>query len=99
MNDKVMYEGNWKCAGCGTPITKLPFEPRNTENLKCIDCFKKNADKAPMRKSFNNGERPKHEGNWKCGKCGRAITSLPFKPNPERLDQLKCLDCFKAERA
>lgn len=39
--ERKMYSGDWKCAGCGAAITELPFEPRNTENLKCIDCFKK----------------------------------------------------------
>ena len=39
--DRKMYEGNWTCSGCGAPITQLPFEPRDTTNLKCIDCFKK----------------------------------------------------------
>lgn len=38
--ERKMFEGNWTCSGCGNAITKLPFEPRNTENLKCIDCFK-----------------------------------------------------------
>lgn len=27
--------------GSGTAITELPFEPRDTSNLKCLDCFKK----------------------------------------------------------
>jgi len=35
------FEGDWKCSACGTPITSLPFKPYNTENLLCIDCFKK----------------------------------------------------------
>ncbi len=39
--DKPRVEGNWKCATCGTDITSLPFTPRDTSNLKCIDCFKK----------------------------------------------------------
>ena len=38
--DRPMFEGNWTCAGCNGAITKLPFEPRDTTNLKCIDCFK-----------------------------------------------------------
>ena len=95
--DRKMYDGNWKCAGCGAPITKLPFEPKSTENLKCLDCFKKSADRAPMKRGGGDGAM--HEGDWKCGKCSKPINKLPFKPNPERLDQLKCIDCFKAERA
>jgi len=34
------FEGNWQCAGCGGSITSLPFNPRDTSNLKCLDCFK-----------------------------------------------------------
>lgn len=37
---RKMYEGDWHCANCGAAITQLAFEPRNTSNLKCIDCFK-----------------------------------------------------------
>jgi CxxC-x17-CxxC domain-containing protein len=33
--------GNWQCASCGAAITSLPFTPRDTSNLKCIDCFKR----------------------------------------------------------
>ncbi len=39
--DRPRVEGNWPCSGCGTTITSLPFTPRDTSNLKCIDCFKK----------------------------------------------------------
>ena len=39
--DKPKFEGDWKCAGCGETIASLPFSPRDTSNLKCIDCFKK----------------------------------------------------------
>lgn len=38
--DRPMFEGNWTCSGCGNAITKLPFQPRDTTNLKCMDCFK-----------------------------------------------------------
>jgi len=40
--EKPKYSGNWSCSGCGNAITSLPFEPRNTSNLKCLDCFKAN---------------------------------------------------------
>ena len=40
-NERPKFSGEWKCSGCGNPITSLPFEPRNTSNLKCLDCFKK----------------------------------------------------------
>lgn len=39
--ERTMFEGDWKCAGCGGTISKLPFQPRDTSNLKCIDCFQK----------------------------------------------------------
>ena len=39
--DRPRFEGNWQCSTCGTAITSLPFEPRDTSNLKCVDCFKK----------------------------------------------------------
>lgn len=38
--EKKRFEGDWSCAGCGGAITSLPFNPRDTSNLKCIDCFK-----------------------------------------------------------
>ncbi len=38
---KPRVEGNWTCSGCGGAITSLPFNPRDTSNLKCLDCFKK----------------------------------------------------------
>lgn len=40
VSDKPKFEGDWKCSSCGNAITSLPFQPRSTENLKCIDCFK-----------------------------------------------------------
>jgi len=39
--EKSKFTGDWKCASCGGTITSLPFTPRDTSNLKCIDCFKK----------------------------------------------------------
>lgn len=38
--EKPKFEGNWQCAQCGGSITSLPFQPRRTDNLKCLDCFK-----------------------------------------------------------
>lgn len=38
--EKPKFTGEWKCAGCGATITSLPFQPRDTSNLKCLDCFK-----------------------------------------------------------
>ena len=39
--EKPKVAGSWQCATCGAAITSLPFTPRDTHNLKCIDCFKK----------------------------------------------------------
>ena len=42
--EKPKFEGDWKCAGCGGSISSLPFQPRDTSNLKCIDCFKRSKE-------------------------------------------------------
>jgi CxxC-x17-CxxC domain-containing protein len=39
--EKNRVAGNWTCAECGGAITSLPFVPRTTNNLKCLDCFKR----------------------------------------------------------
>lgn len=39
-SEKPRFSGNWECAGCGAAISSLPFQPRDTSNLKCLDCFK-----------------------------------------------------------
>ena len=39
-SEKPTFTGDWKCSVCGGAITSLPFEPRSTEGLKCIECFK-----------------------------------------------------------
>lgn len=39
-SQKPSFTGDWKCSGCGAAITSLPFQPRSTNNLKCLDCFK-----------------------------------------------------------
>lgn len=38
---KARVEGNWQCSGCSAAITSLPFTPKDTGNLMCIDCYKK----------------------------------------------------------
>jgi len=43
----------------------------------------------------NSGERQMFEGNWKCGKCGAPITKLPFQPDPARLSQITCRECYQ----
>ena len=39
--ERPKNSGNWQCASCGASISSLPFTPRDTSNLKCIDCFKR----------------------------------------------------------
>ena len=54
--------------------------------------------------AFNNDQnrggfqRPMFKGDWKCSKCGAAITELPFEPDPSRLGQLLCRDCHREKR-
>ena len=36
--------------------------------------------------------------NIKCKDCGKAITQLPFQPDPARLDTLRCQDCMRTFR-
>jgi len=43
-------------------------------------------------------EKKLFKGNWKCAKCGKEITELPFEPSPDRLDSLYCRDCYRPKR-
>jgi len=54
-----------------------------------------------MSDSYNNSftPRPMVKGNWKCAECGKEITQLPFEPQEDRLDTLKCIDCHRASRS
>ncbi|MBI5465803.1 MAG: hypothetical protein HY974_00770 [Candidatus Kerfeldbacteria bacterium] len=36
--------------------------------------------------------------NIKCADCGAAITELPFQPDPNRLNTLRCRDCLRKSR-
>lgn len=38
--ERQKFTGDWSCSGCGGSISSLPFQPRDTSNLKCLDCFK-----------------------------------------------------------
>lgn len=84
--EKKMFQGDWVCSGCSKSITELPFEPKDTSNLTCKECYfaKKDAEK---------GERKMYSGDWKCASCSSAITELPFEPRDT--SNLKCRDCFK----
>jgi formylmethanofuran dehydrogenase subunit E len=39
-----------------------------------------------------------YKGNWKCSKCNGEITELRFEPDPGRLNQLLCLNCFREKK-
>lgn len=47
---------------------------------------------------FDNAPRQMFSGNWKCSECGKEITELPFQPDENRLNQLKCRDCHRKSR-
>ena len=95
--NRQMYQGNWTCSGCGTAITELPFEPSpdRLDTLLCRDCH---GQKSGFRSKGMGGERRMVQGNWKCAKCGTAITELPFEPSPGREGDLMCRDCYKSGR-
>ena len=40
--EKKKFQGDWKCSGCGAPITELPFQPDPAREgeLTCFDCLK-----------------------------------------------------------
>lgn len=92
-----MYQGNWKCSGCGKEITELPFEPRSTNNLLCRDCH---AEQRGGGRGGSRGggrrERKMVSGNWTCSGCKGAIKELPFEPR--ETGNLLCRDCFKKNR-
>ena len=53
--------------------------------------------------SYDNNNRnfkpsQKFTGNWKCADCGKEITELPFQPDENRLDSLRCRDCYKPKK-
>lgn len=42
-------------------------------------------------------ERKMYQGHWKCADCGKEITELPFKPDPDR--PIYCRECWQKRRA
>jgi len=58
----AMYEGNWKCSGCGGSITQLPFQPRSESGLTCRTCYAKGKDAEksdqPVPEMQTAGEAP-----------------------------------------
>ncbi|MFH1667457.1 MAG: CxxC-x17-CxxC domain-containing protein [Candidatus Komeilibacteria bacterium] len=49
-----------------------------------------------MDNQHDFGQRQKIQGNWKCSKCGKEITELPFEPDGDR--PLFCRDCYRQNR-
>jgi CxxC-x17-CxxC domain-containing protein len=47
----------------------------------------------------DGSERQMYDVDEKCSKCGARIDKLPFKPNPDRVDRLMCLECYRASRS
>lgn len=43
-------------------------------------------------------QRPMYKVNAKCADCGADITELPFQPDPARMSQLRCRNCYKPRR-
>ncbi|PIT87811.1 MAG: zinc-binding protein [Candidatus Magasanikbacteria bacterium CG10_big_fil_rev_8_21_14_0_10_40_10] len=39
---RTMFQVNVKCAGCGTAITELPFQPKGDSPVYCRDCYRQN---------------------------------------------------------
>lgn len=50
----------------------------------------------------NNGggmaPRQMYKVDAKCADCGSAITELPFQPDPARMGQLRCRNCYKPRK-
>ncbi|MAF80196.1 hypothetical protein CL629_03905 [bacterium] len=97
---RQMYQGNWTCSGCGNAITELPFEPdpSRADSLLCRECHQQKRDSRGGGGGGGGFGRKMFQGNWKCSGCGGDITELPFEPDPSRLENLKCRDCFKKEK-
>ena len=92
-----MHQGNWKCGGCGAAITELPFEPRGDVGLMCKTYFSKSRGGSGKPSGTSSAPKQKHQGDWKCSGCSKAITELPFQPRDT--SNLLCLDCFKQSRS
>ncbi len=86
-------QGNWKCGGCGTEITELPFEPSPDRPIYCRDCWANKRDQSKQGGGFN---REPAKGNWKCSDCGTGITEMPFEPSPGR--PIYCRDCWRKRK-
>jgi len=45
-SQRKMHQVNLSCAGCGTSITELPFQPSGDSPVYCRDCYRKQRDNA-----------------------------------------------------
>lgn len=59
--------------------------------------FKK-FERGPSQGGFQRQMFDVSEMNIKCRDCGTSITQLPFKPDPSRLDSIRCQDCMRKFR-
>ena len=53
------------------------------------------------RGGYGGGDRPQRQtfqGDWKCAECGTEIKELPFQPDPSRIDQLRCRNCYRPKK-
>lgn len=49
-------------------------------------------------KNQGDFQRQMYQGDWACSKCDGKITELPFQPDPARMDQLQCRECYRKNR-
>jgi CxxC-x17-CxxC domain-containing protein len=78
----AMYEGNWKCSGCGGAITQLPFQPRSESGLTCRDCYGKNKEvektEQPVPEMETASEAPPMDGAPDFDEYSSASEPMPF---------------------
>jgi len=43
-------------------------------------------------------QKKMYQGDWTCSGCEGKITELPFEPDQNRMDQLRCRDCYRKNR-
>jgi len=87
--ERPMFDGDWECSECKKPITQLPFQPKEGQEVSCKECY-------ISKRNANRSDRPMVQGNWKCSGCEKEITELPFQPSGDR--PLFCRDCFRSNR-
>lgn len=77
-----------KCAGCGKAITELPFRPKEDQEVRCTDCFRKNKDEERESRMIDVSDK-----GITCASCGKKIEKLPFEPSGDR--PVYCSDCYR----